>query len=622
MLRNLLFTLSFLLFGIAQPVIASTFYVSTNGNDQNSGGAASPFRTIQFAADRAQPGDKVIVSGGTFYERVKVNTSGTLTQPIIFEGERGPNGERKTIIDGSDPVTGWVSDPGVGPGVWKARTVPYKVYWMGVEEQGSLKDIYRSKDLKLLTYLSSKTDSWLFAKIRVNFWDGFEALWFGTGTYTKNYADGANPGSVKVRFRNGDDPNNKAIRISNGSPVINLTNQSYITIKGFIIRGARRGIDIFGASSVGVVIDDNDIMNGSKKIQIKEASDIAIRNNKIHRNGLGADSYSQGPFSWNSPKVDSTPAPGTPLYQAGIREKYFKAHKGYTGFESGYGIDLIFANGAHDIEISGNEIFDISADAIRLRDVHNVDIFNNDLHNCTNNMIGISWNTTGLKIHDNLFREGATNIRFWDVDWPKHSKQAYIYRNRFYLPPGFGTHLYFHWVNDGAPAGNHEFYFYHNSFSGGYTGIGFSPYAKNSGVPNAHFINNILSLGSNVNGTGTFWTTWSADLGTFAYNQVGYKSPQTIPWKGSGNVLTTGTPIWVEDGHVPDFSLPTNSQLREAGIDLSKPFVINGKSLNPLPGMHPGYFFGSKPDLGAIQHSKTGDHTRPKPPTGVRIVLE
>src|SRR5689334_13247136 len=46
--------------------LMSTYYVATNGSDSADGSAGAPFRTIQQAANRAQPGDTVLVHGGTY----------------------------------------------------------------------------------------------------------------------------------------------------------------------------------------------------------------------------------------------------------------------------------------------------------------------------------------------------------------------------------------------------------------------------------------------------------------------------------------------------------------------------------------------------------------------------
>ena len=79
-------------------------YVSTTGNDANSGSSGSPWRTIQRAANAAQPGDTIYVYGGTYNEAVTINVSGTSTAGYItFQSYPG----QIAIIDGTGlPVNG------------------------------------------------------------------------------------------------------------------------------------------------------------------------------------------------------------------------------------------------------------------------------------------------------------------------------------------------------------------------------------------------------------------------------------------------------------------------------------------------------------------------------------
>jgi hypothetical protein len=72
--------------------------------------------------------------------------------------------------------------------------------------------------------------------------------------------------------------------------------------------------------------------------------------------------------------------------------------------------------------------------------------------------------------------------------------------------------------------------------------------------------------------------------------------------------------MW-DDAALPDFQLPANSAARNAGIDLSKSFNINGKIYAALPGMDLGYFKGTYPDLGAINQPGNGDMPDTQTPT-------
>jgi hypothetical protein len=68
-------------FAFSQPNVS--FYVSTTGNDSNSGTEAAPWRTIQHAADTARAGSTVNVRGGVYEELVSINASGNATDGFI-----------------------------------------------------------------------------------------------------------------------------------------------------------------------------------------------------------------------------------------------------------------------------------------------------------------------------------------------------------------------------------------------------------------------------------------------------------------------------------------------------------------------------------------------------------
>ncbi len=61
----------------------NAYFVSTSGNDGNSGTLSQPFRTVAHAAAVAAAGDTVYVRGGTYNESsINFANSGTSTQPI------------------------------------------------------------------------------------------------------------------------------------------------------------------------------------------------------------------------------------------------------------------------------------------------------------------------------------------------------------------------------------------------------------------------------------------------------------------------------------------------------------------------------------------------------------
>jgi len=71
---------------VASTASAATYHVTSTGSDSADGSTATPWLTIQHAADRVQPGDTVIVSAGT-YTGFTVGAQGTAAAPIRFTGD-------------------------------------------------------------------------------------------------------------------------------------------------------------------------------------------------------------------------------------------------------------------------------------------------------------------------------------------------------------------------------------------------------------------------------------------------------------------------------------------------------------------------------------------------------
>ncbi len=95
--------ISFLLLSAA-PIGAREYHVAPTGNDAADGSIASPLKTIQAAADRAQPGDVITVHEGTYRERVAPPRGGTSDEKrIVYQAAPG----ERVVITGSEVVTGW-----------------------------------------------------------------------------------------------------------------------------------------------------------------------------------------------------------------------------------------------------------------------------------------------------------------------------------------------------------------------------------------------------------------------------------------------------------------------------------------------------------------------------------
>ena len=77
-------TIIILLFIIPFNLSAHTYYVATNGNDNNPGTETQAWASLQKAASTLMAGDTVYIKAGTYHERVIVQNSGTLNHDIVF----------------------------------------------------------------------------------------------------------------------------------------------------------------------------------------------------------------------------------------------------------------------------------------------------------------------------------------------------------------------------------------------------------------------------------------------------------------------------------------------------------------------------------------------------------
>ncbi len=102
------------LFALAPLVLCGAeFHVATDGNDTHPGNRHQPFRTIQRAANLAQPGDVVTVHAGVYRERVNPARGGESDQRrIVYQAAPGETVE----IKGSVVAKGWIR---VREGVWQ-----------------------------------------------------------------------------------------------------------------------------------------------------------------------------------------------------------------------------------------------------------------------------------------------------------------------------------------------------------------------------------------------------------------------------------------------------------------------------------------------------------------------
>jgi Right handed beta helix region len=564
------------------------YYVSPTGSDDSFGNSDQPWRTIQRAANSLAPGDTVIVRAGTYRERVEINVNGSPGQPITFQGERGPNGEWLSIIDGGDPVSGWVPAPEVGAGVYKTTSIGYEPWAMTVDDT----TIWRINTASMNGIVVEGTRGTGFEALAtpadaivnypdspdIKYWDGIDAL-FG-------YRDGV----TYIRFRNGDDPNVKNLRSSPG-PVressmpegagVLISNKSFITVKGFWIRAARNAVLLTGSAATNNIIEENYLTNGNTRVYLYGgASGNHIRSNELKMNR------------------SSTFRPGAAQdsYAGWITYHLYNENKFLVGRTAEDDHNIRVWNGANNNLIYGNHIYDAITGISLWYDTSGTQIAYNEFHNHSAQAFEL-YPDASADIYGNTIYDNKYSMRLFSVQ--DGQRRLHIYGNRFYNPPGFGDHIFFNAWTSSYVDSNAEIYFYHNSIAGGRNAFLMAGFNRGLAMRRTYILNNILSTPYAYNSETTL--TEKRDVQVFDYNWVGGEFVGLQGWFGNNNILAWPQRQW-NDATMPDFLLPPGSSSRNAGIDLSRPFTIDGRTYDALPGMTPGYFSGSRPDIGAFQH--------------------
>lgn len=207
---------------------AAEFHVATSGKDTNSGSASSPLRTIQRAAELAQPGDVITVHEGVYRERVNPPRGGLSDgQRITYQAAPGEHVE----IKGSEVVTGWTK---AAAGVWKV-TLP-AAFFGSFNPYGDLirGAWFQPKGRKHHTGAVYLNGNWLAEAATVDEVmkpAGKTPLWFGQ----------VEGGETTLWAQFGDaDPNTGAVEI-NVRPTVfypDAPGRNYITVRGFTLRQA------------------------------------------------------------------------------------------------------------------------------------------------------------------------------------------------------------------------------------------------------------------------------------------------------------------------------------------------------------------------------------------------
>jgi alpha-N-arabinofuranosidase len=207
---------------------AAEFHVSVKGDDSCRGTQTAPLRTIQRAAELAQPGDVITVHEGVYRERVNPPRGGTSDRKrIVYQAAPG----EKVEIKGSEVVKGWAK---VQDDVWKV-TLPNS-FFGGFNPYSDLirGDWFNPKKREHHTGAVYLNGDWLTEAAALD--DvmkpvGETPLWFG-----KVEGDST---TLWAQFR-GVNPNEQLVEINVRRTVFypDKPGRNFITVRGFTMRHA------------------------------------------------------------------------------------------------------------------------------------------------------------------------------------------------------------------------------------------------------------------------------------------------------------------------------------------------------------------------------------------------
>jgi hypothetical protein len=225
-----------------------------------------------------------------------------------------------------------------------------------------------------------------------------------------------------------------------------------------------------------------------------------------------------------------------------------------------------------------------------------------------------------IRIGDNLFTDVENANRSNYLNGASSGMTIYMYGNRLYAPIGSNgipvSDTLYHLSADTAVSSPAHIYVYHNTFVG-YSAILPTTPRNYAPFPNVLMVNNLMQ-GNNTNQyvLDQFFTdacNYSNGFAGFDYNLT-YGQAWDCPWTGTHNVSANMTGKMFTDTSLPSTWTPSGSALN-AGIDISKAFVVNGVSYSALPGFSSGYAgTDGKPDIGAAQSGTVSPTPTPTPP--------
>ena len=401
---------------------AKEYHVSVKGSDANNGDVSSPFKTINWAAQKALPGDTVTVHDGTYREWVNPLNGGEREgKRILYRVAKGEKAE----IKGSELVTGWKKEK-KGKGVWKVilpniffgNYNPYndKIFGDWFSNHGRdhhTGDVYLN-DVSL--YETTSVEKVIAPDTMRTIRDpqGATNVWFAEVDADKT--------TIYANFGDAD-PNKETVEIAVRPTCFYPTREGldYITIRGFHVSQAATQWAAPTAEQVGMIAT-----HWCKGWIIE---DNVIKNSRCNGITLGKERGSGHNLECNDKRLDGTAHYIEVIFNT-LRRGWAKDNVGSHIVRNNIISDceqtgICGSMGAAFSEISGNHIYNIHVKGqfsgaemagIKLHGAIDTYIHHNRIHKIGNFGIWMDWMAQGMRISSNLLYDNKEPDLFFEVD--------------------------------------------------------------------------------------------------------------------------------------------------------------------------------------------------------------
>lgn len=395
--------------------------MAVSGSDGNSGKENAPFRTIQHAADLAQPGEAIVVHEGVYRERVNPPRGGSSNSMRIVY--RAVPGER-VEIKGSEVIKGWVE---VQDDVWQVTLAdsffgcfnPYTDLIRG--------DWFDCKERKHHTGAVYLNGEWLTEALEID--DilkpvGGAPLWFG-------WVQASNT-TLWAQFV-GVNPNEQLVEINVRRTVFypEQPGRNFITVNGFVMRHAAtpwapptaEQIGLIGTHwSKGWIIENNTISHSvCAGISLGKYGDEFDNSSANSAEGYlkTIERAHSHPIPWTRENI------GHHIVRANTISHCEQA--GIVG-SLGCSFSTVSGNFIHDIHVrqlfSGAEMA-----GIKFHGAIDTEINGNHIHHA-NRGLWLDWMAQGTRVSRNLFHDNTSEDLFVEVN---HG--PFVVDNNIFLSP-------------------------------------------------------------------------------------------------------------------------------------------------------------------------------------------